>query len=108
MKIKNSDIFKIWYNSFSVGETGLIFGEKAVFLLIVTLLEENSSLTQYDVIKLNNAPEKTTYNIISKLIKKGYLSSTRSNQYFSRSYLSLTEKGLLLKAHIRKVLLKGL
>ncbi len=108
MKNEGYNTFRIYHNSFSVGTDGMNYGERAVFGLILAYLEAGDSVTQYDIIKANGAKEVTTYAIIKRLILKGYLSASRSNQYFSRSYLSLTEKGLLLKAHIKKTLLQGI
>ncbi len=102
------ELFLILFNSFHLGKTGIGTGEKLVFSLVVALMGESGTVTQFDIINANKANKKTTYTIIARLIKGGYLSASRSPQYFSKSYLSLTEKGLLLKAHIRKTLLQGL
>jgi DNA-binding transcriptional regulator PaaX len=81
----------------------LMRGEYVVFSLICGLIRANNGIvSQYEVCEANKGTIKeTTYNIIHRLTKKGYLSKHRpSNQYYSRSYLSLTDKGLLLQAKI--------
>ncbi len=108
MKIKDSDLFLLVYNSYLIGKIGLTVGEKIVFLLVVALMGESETVTRFDVLRTNKGNKNTTASNLRSLILKGYLSASRSNQYFSRSYLSLTEKGLLLKAHIKKTLLQGL
>lgn len=82
--------------------SGLNMGEKMVFLLILALFEKREQVTVFDVKQANkNVKQCTTEKIISNLTAKGYLSKTRSNQYFSRTYLTVTEKGLLLARSFR-------
>ena len=98
--------------AFNLYQTGELFreinmrkGNIIVFLLILALLENNKELSKYEVIRANKSPDGTTRTNIQQLERLGLITSKRSNQYFSRSYISLTEKGLLLKYKLRKVLL---
>jgi DNA-binding MarR family transcriptional regulator len=80
----------------------LTMGEKMAFLLVLALFEVNDQVTIYDVKKANKGiNEMTTIRLIYNLTSKGYLSKQRSNQYFSRTYLSVTDKGLLLARSFR-------
>jgi DNA-binding PadR family transcriptional regulator len=88
-------------------EFGLMKGEYVVFSLVCGLIQRNKGIiSQLEVCKSNSdIITGTTYNIIHRLVKKGYLSKHRpSNQFYSRSYLSLTDKGLLLQAKILEAL----
>lgn len=80
-----------------------------LMMLICGLFERLEVVSQYDVVKENekfSAP--FTYKIVSSLVRKGYLSKQRSNQYFSRSYLTLTDKGNLFKSKLYSLLNKNL
>ena len=79
-------------------------GQLIVFTLILAMFEYNDILSIYDVKKANRTNEFTTMNNIASLRKKGLIKTQRSNQYFSRAYLSLTDKGLLLKSQLKKIL----
>jgi DNA-binding MarR family transcriptional regulator len=83
----------------------MTMGEKMAFLLILALFEAKDQVTIFDVKKANEGvKENTTTALVYSLTKKGYLSTTRSNQYFSRTYLTVTDKGLLLARSFRMAL----
>ena len=93
------------YNSPS--KYDLLRSEYFVLLLVIGLLSKNKGIvSQIEVCKANKAiKHTTTYTLIRQLTEKGYLSKHRpSNQFYSRSYLSLTDKGLLLQAKILEAL----
>jgi DNA-binding MarR family transcriptional regulator len=86
----------------SVRPEELTMGEKMAFLLVMALFEVNNQVTMYDVKKANNGvKENTTNSLIISLVNKGYLTKQRSNQFFSKSYLTVTDKGLLLARSFR-------
>jgi DNA-binding MarR family transcriptional regulator len=83
----------------------LTMGEKMVFLLIMALFEVKDQVTMFDVKEANKGIEKrTTAQLIRNLCSKGYLTRSRSNQFFSRSFLTVTDKGLLLARSFRVAL----
>ena len=83
----------------------LKLSEKMVFLLILALFQKQDQVTIYDIKKANlGINERTTDRLIRQLINKGYLTKQRSNQYFSRTYLTVTDKGLLLARSFRMAL----
>ena len=89
----------------SIRPEELTMGEKMVFLLVMALFEEKDQVTMYDVKQANKGIEKpTTGLLIRNLCSKGYLARNRSNQFFSKTYLSVTEKGLLLARSFRSAL----
>jgi DNA-binding MarR family transcriptional regulator len=80
----------------------LTMGEKMAFLLIMALFEVKDQVTIYDVKKANEGvKEQTTTKLIYNLSNKGYLIRSRSNQFFSKAYLTVTDKGLLLARSFR-------
>jgi DNA-binding MarR family transcriptional regulator len=89
----------------SVRPEDLTMGEKMVFLLIMALFEEKDQVTMYDVKQANKGIENpTTGLLIRNLCSKGFLTRSRSNQFFSRTYLTVTDKGLLLARSFRMAL----
>lgn len=80
-----------------------------IFSLISGLLSLNGTCTIYDVAIANNGINGTlnrsvTDKHVSLLYKAGYINKNRSKQHFSRTYLTLTEKGLLLKSRLNNLL----
>ena len=79
-----------------------------VFCLIAGLLDRKGSTTMFEVNKLNSGENKLrlggTHRYINELFEKGYLNKQRTGAYFSKTYLSLTEKGLLLKSRLNSIL----
>ena len=107
MKQKNNE-FLTCFNWINTGqlmkEYSLNKGHLIVFTLILALLEYNDIISKYDVKQANRINPNTTNSNILYLEKIGLLTSKRSNQFFSRSYISITPKGLLLKSQLKKVL----
>lgn len=87
------------------GNNELRIGEKLVLITVIRLLAEKQVITKYDVCNANHIKRDTTYHLIQSLERKGYLVSNRSNQYFSRSYLSLKGKGLKFSSEFKKEVL---
>ena len=87
-------------------KVGMRRGEYITLVLIISLIESNNGIvTQADVIKANkDIPRSTTYRNIKMLIDAGYLNSERGRQFFARSYLTLTDKALLLQSRIKSLL----
>lgn len=79
-------------------------GEKIVFLLVMGLLEQKEVITIHEV-KQANLPSnlKTTENNFYALKAKGYFTTQRSNQFFSRAYITPTEKAFLLLRSFRSL-----
>ena len=102
------NIFLTVFNSFNTADLfrqyELRKGQTILFILILSLFETQSTVTRYDVIRLNRGNKNTTSSNLVKLHQIGLIQTQRSNQYFSRAYLSLTPKGLLLKSQLKKVL----
>jgi DNA-binding MarR family transcriptional regulator len=87
------------------GNEELTPGEKFVLILTSRLLEQFQVVSKQEVCENNQAKPATTYGFLKSLEHKGFIRSTRSNQYYSKSYLSLTEKGLLFKSKLAKFIL---
>lgn len=82
----------------------LSIGEKLVFLLIMGLLEQNEQLTLFEIVEANKPTnESTTRKLIDALKAKGYFTTQRSNQYFSRAFITPTEKAFLLLRSFRSL-----
>lgn len=82
----------------------LSIGEKLVFLLIMGLLEKNEQLTLFDIVSANKPTnQSTTRKLIDALKAKGYFTTQRSNQFFSRAYITPTEKAFLLLRSFRSL-----
>jgi hypothetical protein len=98
---------KFYYSNkamFMLDPEGLKIGEKLVFLLIMGLLEKKDSLTLYEVIQANKPTNTNTSNRIFRQLKaKGYFTTQRSNQFFSRAYITPTEKAFLLLRSFRSL-----
>jgi DNA-binding transcriptional regulator PaaX len=80
--------------------------EIRIFWLICGFLEDMDTLTVFDLIKCNEAingyKEQGNRTAVSNLIKADLITTTKaSKQYFAKSYITLTDKGNLLKAVIR-------
>jgi hypothetical protein len=105
---KPDNTFDIIFNWVGTSELfkqyGMNKGNIIVFILILSLFEQNTIVSKYDVIKANRSKKMTSHANIYQLINLGLLSANKSNQFFSKSYLSLTPKGLLLKSQLKKVL----
>ncbi|AMQ55615.1 hypothetical protein [Algoriphagus sanaruensis] len=84
------------------GNEELTPGEKFVLILTSRLLEQQQVISKQEVCDNNQAREATTYGFLKSLENKGFISSNRSNQYYSKSFVSLTEKGLLFKSRLSK------
>lgn len=80
-------------------------GAKIVFSLILGLFEDNEVLTKNDVCKANNQKIGTTYAYIKMLEDLGFITSQRTNEYYAKSYIELTDKGKLTASRLRRVLL---
>jgi DNA-binding MarR family transcriptional regulator len=98
--------FKTIYTGIKIAMHGkaedLKLGENIVFLLILALFESMDQVTIFDVKKANEGvKEHRTHKIVSELARKGYLMRNRSNRHFSKSFLSVTEKGLLYARCVR-------
>ena len=82
----------------------LSIGEKLVFLLIMGLLEQNGVITLHEVKKANSPTnEGTTAGLLNQLKAKGYFTTQRSNQFFSRAYITPTDKAFLLLRSFRSL-----
>lgn len=79
----------------------LSMGEKIVLITIIRIAEEINIVTKNEICKENNISHSTTYSIIKSLEKKGYIISLRGKQFYSKSYVSLTNKGLLFSYQIK-------
>ena len=79
----------------------LSMGEKIVLITIIRIAHEINIVTKNDICIENKIRHSTTYSIIKSLEKKGYIISLRGKQFYSKSYVSLTNKGLLFSHHIR-------
>jgi|GEM_PF-1801164 len=110
-----SNKFLLFYGTFSTTKsllhtyTTLRLPQIIVFGAIVALLDKTGATTQYEVIKLNTGQNKalsktTTVEHIKKLETEGFIIKTKSPQYFSRSYITLTKSGLLLKSRLSSLL----
>lgn len=86
------------------GNEGLIARESIVFLLLCAYFDDNSVIDKYTVVNSNKASKTATYTIMRSLENKGFIQSQRSKQHFSRSYISLTSKGLRLKRELASLL----
>lgn len=81
-----------------------MIGQKLVFLLIMGLFEKNDQLTLFDIVEANKPTnESTTRKIIDALKAKGYFTTQRSNQFFSRAYITPTEKAFGLLRRFRSL-----
>lgn len=81
-------------------------GEKLVLILAIRLLEEKQVVSKQDVCLENHAGLSTTYSILYSLERKGYIQCQRSKQFFSKSFISLSVKGLLFKGRLKELLNK--
>ncbi|GAB2479021.1 hypothetical protein [Algoriphagus taiwanensis] len=84
------------------GNEELTPGEKFVLILTSRLLEQHQVVSKQEICDKNQAKKATTYGFLKSLENKGYISSDRSNQYYSRSFVSLTERGLFFKVRMLK------
>jgi len=82
----------------------LTMGEKAVFCLILDCLRLFDSVSMYDIVKRNGGLKTTTYSNLRNLKKKGFIKTERSSQFYSPSFIELTEKGNLFASRLRKAL----
>lgn len=115
MSTTNHKHLFIFYRSFEVinyllkTEKDLKYPGLVIFSLIIAIINKKGTCTAYDIITANTGLKKpikreTTYTNISRLQKAGYINKTRSKRHFSRTYLTLTEKGLLLKSRLNTLL----
>lgn len=104
MQIDPLEAYKTTKATLTFEAENLMIGEKLVFLLIMGLLEKHGVITLHEV-KEANLPTKisTTSSIFEKLKAKGYFTTQRSNQYFSRAYITPTEKAFLLLRSFRSL-----
>ena len=79
----------------------LRIGEKLVLINILALLEQIDIISKADIVKASDAKNTTTYANIRSL---GYIQSIRGNQFYSLSYVSLTDKGNLFASRLRRIL----
>jgi hypothetical protein len=93
--------FKAFFNK-DIIDTPL--GAKVVFSLVLGLFEDKAILTKDDVCKANSAKRATTYAYLRILEDAGFLTSERTNEYYSKSYIQLTEKGNLTASRLRRIL----
>ncbi len=85
-----------------VNSDKLKVGEKMVLLLILALFESNDHVTMHQVREANtNVKIKTTYALINGLMAKGLITKQRSNQHYSKTFLTVTDKGLLAAREFR-------
>jgi len=107
--------YLIYYNTFSAIKEllstypGLKLPQLIVFGAIIAISEHNSVVSQYDVTLLNTSLNKalsksTTQRHINRLESEGFIVKTKNPQYFSRSYITLTKEGLLLKSRLSSLL----
>tara|TARA_R110000772_G_scaffold46279_1_gene105683 strand:+ start:476 stop:799 length:324 start_codon:yes stop_codon:yes gene_type:complete len=82
----------------------LRIGEKLVLINILALLEQIDIISKADIVKASDAKNTTTYANIRSLENKGYIQSIRGNQFYSLSYVSLTDKGNLFASRLRRIL----
>jgi len=103
---KPVNTFLIGFKAISnfLADKSLLWGEKAVMMLIIALLEEKEIISQKEVIQANRSPSPTTYKNIQQLRAKGYIQTNRANQYYSLSFIELTEKGRITASRLRRQL----
>ncbi|MCS5488913.1 hypothetical protein [Algoriphagus limi] len=89
------------------GNDELTPGEKFVFILTIRLIDQQHIVTKQEICKSNQAKPATTYAFLRSLEHKGYLKSNRSKQYFSRAFISITQKGLLFKSRMKRYILNS-
>lgn len=105
MRTNKAKIFLNGLQWFFSGEKNeLTIGQKIVLISILSLFEVKDLITKQDVIKANKAKQNTVYSNIRGLENKGFIKSTRSNQFYSLSYITLTEKGNLFASRLRRIL----
>lgn len=80
----------------------LTSGEKVVLITIIRLIEEKEVVTKQEICKANRIKNNTTYAIMRSLETKGFIKSKRARQHYSRSFLSLTEKGHFFSAILKE------
>ncbi len=79
-------------------------GEKALFCLILDHLSLFGTVSMFDIVKANNGNKNTTYSNLKSLRRKGFIKTERSSQFYSPSFIELTEKGSLFASRLRKAL----
>jgi len=79
-------------------------GEKAVFCLILDHLSAFGTVTMKQIVTANNGNKNTTYTNLQRLLTKGFIKTERSSQFYSPSFIELTEKGNLFASRLRKAL----
>jgi len=80
-------------------------GEKFVLIITIRLLKEKQVISKQDICNENKVKNSTTYSIIKSLENKGYLTSKRGNQFYSKSFLSLINKGLMFSNNFKTKIL---
>lgn len=105
MKTLKINQFKAGLEHFlSLEERNLRIGEKMALIAIIALFETQDTATKKEIIGITKAKAITTYKNIKLLEDKGYVESARSNQFYSRSFLTLTDKGNYFASRLRRIL----
>ncbi|AMQ57089.1 hypothetical protein AO498_11630 [Algoriphagus sanaruensis] len=89
------------------GNEELSPGEKFVLILTARLLDEHQVISKQEICEVNQAKPATTYGFLKSLENKGYIRSNRSNQYYSRSFITFTDKGLNFKVRLIRFIKSG-
>jgi len=83
----------------------LEYKEILIFLLVLSCFEREKVVCKTSIVNMNNQySNDVTYNSLKVLESKGIISSVRNKKFFSKSFISLTSKGLLLKRSLNKYL----
>lgn len=85
----------------SKGNQELTMGEKFVLVIVTRLLEELQVVSKLEVCEANGIKKNTTYCLLNSLEKKGILKSVRSNQFYSKSFVSLSDKRVLFVSRLK-------
>lgn len=91
-----------WF--FGRQEKEISLGEKIALISVIAVFDTKEVVTKQDIIRVNKAKADTIYANLRNLEKKGYIQSTRSNQFYSLSYITLTDKGNLFASRLRRIL----
>lgn len=79
----------------------LTMGEKFVLIVVTRLCDQNHVVSKLEVCDANSIKKNTTYSLLRALETKGFLKSVRANQFYSKSFVSLSDKGLLFASRLK-------
>lgn len=111
--MKKDRVFEIALNMVNIDKRehweGLETREFFVMLLICYAVEKQDVISLFDIKGYNKRYSHSLTSIAVKgLTGKGYVKTIRSKAYFSKAYIELTDKGLLFKSKMFRLLNKKL